>query len=107
MITTMSLPCTYAKDTLTIKCLCLQGFGWPAEEALMNTLKSNPEWYAELCMGVIEVDAKDRYALIVPYSKKIYERLLEIEPLPSDQIMKKPRPDFLMPTNAEVLKYGY
>ena len=104
----MSLPCLYTEDTLHIKCLGLQGRGWPSEEALLDLLNSNPEFYADLCQGKLEIDHKGRHALIVPYSKKLYDKLLTTEPFPETKERAKVAKDsFLKVTNEEVLRYGY
>lgn len=103
----MSIPCTYDNDTLTISSLNMQGQGWPREEAFFAALKSAPDLYAELCVGSIKED-KGRLVVLTPYSKKLYERILELEPLPEEKIIPKVKKDSLLkPTNEETLKYGY
>lgn len=101
----ISMPCNYEGETLVVKALNLRAEGYPAEQAYFTAIKSAPELYAELCTGVITED-KGKYTLIVPYSQKVYDRILEVEPFPLDKPKKK-REGVLKATSDEVLKYGY
>ena len=104
----MSIPCTYVHEILTISSLDIQGKGWPQEEAYFMALKSAPDLYAELCLGTIK-EEKGRLTVVIPYSKKVYERILELEPLPEEKTIVKVKREnnILTPTSTETLKYGY
>ena len=103
----MQIPCTYDNDTLFIKALNIRGQGWPREEAFFNALKASPELYGELCAGTIH-EHKEKLFILVPYSTKLYDRIIELEPLPTAAEQKKlKKNNLLKPTTEEVLKYGY
>lgn len=102
----MSIPCTFENNTLRIKALRIEASGNNPEEALMKAIKSVPELYAELCLGKVEQD-RHWFFITVPHSKKLYDRLLEIEPLPQDKPKVKKTGALKEAESDEVIKYGY
>jgi len=98
----ISLPCKFENGTLTVKGLGLNGKGEPKEEAFFNAIKAVPELYSELCTSVVTDTS-----ILVPHSKKVYERILELEPLPEDRATKAKKDGLFKPTSEDVLKYGY
>lgn len=99
----ISIPCNYAEETLKVKSLGINGKGWPQEEAYFNAIKAVPELYSDLCTAVV-TDKE----ILVPYSKKVYDKLLEVEPLPEDKVKAaKKENSLLKATSEEVLKFGY
>lgn len=103
----MQLPCTYENEVLTIKCLNLSATAWPLEEAFALVVKNTPEFYASLSLGTIHKE-NGRCFIVVPKSDKLYNKILELEPLPEDQDKKKKQNSLLKDVSPEeVLKFGY
>jgi hypothetical protein len=103
----ISLPCTYNNGTLEIKCLNIIGEGKSIDDAFFKAIKNTPELYSDLCMGKTEKDNRNRYAIIIPYSQKVYDRIIEVEPFPSDKIRAKKDSQLIKASAEDLLKYGY
>jgi hypothetical protein len=99
------LPVVFELNTLTVNCLKLSGIGSTKEEAFQDILSNNPDFYSMLKDGSFDYIG-DHLGVIVVKTDKLYDKLLEIEPLPVE--VKKPKNKNLKDVSPEdVVKYGY
>lgn len=100
------IPYTYIDDVMTIKGLQLSATGWPVEEAYIAITKQCKEFYAVLSKGELKQEGKYEF-IDLPYNEKLYNRILELEPLPLDAKIKKSSSKIKSASSEETLKYGY
>lgn len=102
----IAFPAIYENNTLTIKCLRIESEGLTAEEAYINAAKNTPELYKYLILGTIQ-ESNGKCLISVPFEQKVYDKILEIEPLPVDKPKKKLSSRLTDVSPEEVIKYGY
>lgn len=106
MTTYMRIPATYENETLTIKALGLTHTAYPMEEAYMALAKNTPEHYAALALGTIKEEGRF-IGITIPFNEKLYNKILEIEPLPVDKKRIKVDSHLHTASAEEVIKHGY
>ncbi len=100
------IPYTYIDDVMTIKGLQLSGTGWPVEEAYKAITKQCREFHSVLSKGELKQEGKYEF-VDLPYNEKLYNRILELEPMPSEAKVKNNSNKVKSASNEEIIKYGY
>lgn len=104
----ISLPCRLVGDTYKVKSLGIS--------LVCKDSKEAPKMLAtavEKLLGLSQITGEllsikpDQFELILPYFQLIYDKVLELEPLPLDREQKKLKGKIEAPTAKEVLDYGY
>lgn len=103
----LKIPATYEEETLTIKCLQLSASGLTVEDAYKDLIKSSKELYASLKPGKVKLEG-EQYYIIVPHDEKVYNKILDLEPLPDEAERRRRQNSHLKEASPEdVIKYGY
>lgn len=104
----ISLPCRLEGDTYRVKSLGLKVVCKDPKEALKTILKC-----VETDLGLSQLTGEllslkiNQYELILPYFQPIYDKVLELEPLPTEREQKKLKGRIETPTAQEIVDYGY
>jgi hypothetical protein len=107
----ISIPTQYSNEILTIKALGLEGNGPSPEDALLECIK-NTALYDLLIVCEFHYSndtwGYEHLLLQVPFSTELYNKIIEVEPLPELSKKKKRNSSLILePASEDILKYGF